>query len=533
MKSLKKLFYGGRIYTIADRPAVCDAMIVDGDRISWLGSASELSSVPSDSFEMIDLDGQIILPGFIDSHTHLVFWALSRRRIDLDGARSYEHALKIVKDYTARLPKKGKSWLIGKGWKKEQWTKIRWPHKSDLDRVTADRPTAIFSKDEHLLWVNSKALKLAGIDKDTPNPDGGEIARDSSGEPTGILRDNANQLVMDLYQPPSGREVDKIMTDGFEELFRQGCVGVTSFDVIHGFEGLQALDIAGKLPVRVTYYLPVVRLDDAIHLKLKTGYGSEFLKIGGVKMFADGALGSQTALMFKPFKGSKDNVGIEATSRDELKTLVARATKAGISCAIHAIGDRANRNVLDAIEAAGRPVSPRFRHRIEHCQIVHPQDIKRFAKLSIIASMQPSHAIADIDLMKRYLGTRQKDSYRMRTFANLGLTMCFGSDAPIEPLNPLYGIYAAVTGRPRGARTGFNPRETLSTLQAVKGFTINGAEAVGDAHCRGNLVVGKKADFVILDHDIMRSDPRQLLDTKVTATYIDGQLKYCIDGFTH
>ena len=531
MTSLKKLFYGGRIYTMADSPAVCDAMIVDGDHISWVGSSSELSSVPSDSFELFDLDGQIILPGFIDSHTHLVFWALSRQQIDLDGATSYENALKIIRDFAGKQPKSDKSWLVGKGWKREQWRKIRWPHKSELDRSVPDRPVAIFSKDEHLLWVNSKALAIAGITGQTPDPEGGEIGRDTAGETTGILRDNACRLVLMHAKPPSLREAETALKPAFAEMYRQGCVGVTSFDNIYGFEVLQSLDIAGKLPVRVVYHFPHDRVAEDTVLRMKSGFGSEFLRIGGIKIFADGALGSQTALMFKPFADSKDNMGIEATSPNELRRIVGKATKAGMACAIHAIGDRANRNVLDAFEAAGRHVSSRFRHRIEHCQIVHPQDIKRFAELKIVASMQPSHAAADIDLMKRYLGSRQRDSYRFRTFAKLGLTLCFGSDAPIEPLNPLHGIYAAVTGKAAGGKTCFNPRETISVTQAVKGFTIAGAEAVGDAGRRGNLIAGKKADFIVLDRDIMRLDAEQILKTSVTATYISGELKYCADGF--
>jgi predicted amidohydrolase YtcJ len=526
MTMLKKLFYGGRIYTMADRQPICDSMIVEGDRITWLGSSAELSSVPTDSYDIIDLDGQIILPGFIDSHTHLVFWALSRVRIDLDGARSYEDSLNIIRNFASKLPKSDKSWLVGKGWKREQWRKIRWPHRAELDKVVPDRPVAIFSKDEHLLWVNSRALKLAHVDRNTPDPDGGEIGRDASGEATGILRDRAISLVMDLYKPPSGREVEKIMADAFAELYRQGCVGVTSFDTIHGFEVLQALDIEGRLPIKVAYYLPIIRVEEAVHLRLKAGYGSEFLRIAGFKLFADGALGSQTALMLKPFKGSQDNSGIETTTPAELRKLLAKATKAGMACAIHAIGDRANRNVLDALVANGRNVSSRFRHRIEHCQIIHPSDLKRYAQLNVIASMQPSHATADIDLMKRYLGSRQKDSYRMRSLARLGTTICFGSDAPIEPLNPLRGIYAAVTGKPEGSRTCFNPKETVTVSQAVRGFTLAGAEAVGDDHRRGSIVIGKKADFIVLDRDIMRLGFEEIPKAKVTATFINGEQKY-------
>jgi hypothetical protein len=531
MKELKKLFYGGRIYTMSDRQPVCDAMIVDRDRISWIGAAAALSSVPSDSYEIIDLDGQIVLPGFIDSHTHLVFWALSRTRIDLDGATSYEDAHNIIRTFVAKQPRKERSLMIGKGWKKEQWQQVRWPHKADLDRIIPDRPVAIFSKDEHLLWVNSVVLKMANINRDTVSPAGGEINRDASGEATGILRDNAMNLVGRLLQPPPAREMNKVMAEGFAQMYRKGCVGVCSFDGINGFETLQSLDIAGKLPVKVVYYLPATLADHAIALKWQSGYGSEWLKIGGVKAFADGALGSQTALMLKPFHGTKHNTGIEATTPEELKRLVAITSKAGLACAIHAIGDKANRNVLDAFEASGRFRSARVRHRIEHCQIIAPEDLKRFASLKLIASMQPSHATADIDLMKLYLGERRKDSYRFRTLAKLGVAHCYGSDAPIEPLDPLAGIYAAVTGKPPGGKTCFNSRETITVEQAVRGFTLGGARAVGEDHQRGSFSAGMKADFAILDRDIMRLRPEAILKATVMATYINGELKYSQEGF--
>ncbi len=525
------LFFGGRIYTMDERLPVCDAMIVRDGVIRWLGTANDLSAVPSDRYEMVDLDGRTILPGFIDSHTHVVFWSLSRTQIDLDGATSYEDALERVRLHLKTHPVRKGMWIMGKGWKKEQWKSIRWPHKRDLDRLIPDQPAAIFSKDEHLLWANSCALKIAGITRNTPDPVGGEIMRDTGGEPNGVLKDNAYKQVLDKYVPPALREVKPIVKAGFAEMYKQGCVGVTSFDSLNGFELLQALDSERQLSIKVTYYLPVAMIEEAIKLKLRSGFGSPNLTIGGVKIFSDGALGSQTALMLRPFKGSRTNCGIEVTSPAELKRLISLATKSGLACAIHAIGDRANRNVLDAYQAVGRHVSNRHRHRIEHCQILDKRDLPRFRKLGVVASVQPSHATADIDIMKRYLGDRQKDSYRMRSLLKLGVTQCFGSDAPIEELNPLHGIYAAVTGRRIGGKSSFNRVETVSVEQAIRGFTIEGARAVGEDDKRGSLAVGKCADFVILDCDLMRSRPEQILKTKVVATYIDGDLKYSGNGY--
>ncbi len=531
MNDTSALFFGGRIYTMDKRLPVCDAMIVRSGRIAWLGTAGDLSEVPSNRYELIDLDGRTVFPGFIDSHTHLVFWALSRTQIDLDGAVSYEDALARIKKHLRVFPPRKNAWIMGQGWKKEQWKFIRWPHLRDLDKLIPNNPAAIYSKDEHLLWANSRALEISGIDAGTPNPAGGEIMRGEDGKINGILKDNACKPVIEKYVPPSYREMLPIMEAGFAEMYRQGCVGVTSFDSINGIEMLQALDVENRLPVKVNYYLPVNRLEDAVRLKLRSGFGSAHLKIGGVKIFSDGALGSQTALMLRPFKGSKTNTGIEVASSAELKQLIGLATKSGLACAIHAIGDRANRNVLDAYEAAGRHVSRRYRHRIEHCQILNKADLPRIAKLGVVASVQPSHATADIDIMKRYLGDRQKDSYRMRSLAKLGITQCFGSDAPIEDLHPLHGIYAAVTGKRIGGKVCFNRSETVSVEQAIRGFTIEGTRTVGDDEERGSLSVGKAADFVILDRDLMRCRSEQILDTDVVATYIDGELKYSGNGF--
>ncbi len=525
------LFFGGRIYTMEPRQPLCDAMIIRDGRIAWLGTAGDLSAIPSGHYEMIDLDGRTIFPGFIDSHTHIVFWSLSRTQIDLDGATSYEDALARIRRHLKANPARKGAWITGKGWKKEQWKSVRWPHKRDLDRLVPDRPAAIYSKDEHVLWANSRALEIAGITRSTPDPFGGEIIHDADGEPTGILKDNADNQVWDKYVPPSLREMKPIMEAGFAEMYRQGCVGVTSFDSLNGFEVLQALDAERQLPVKVVYYLPVATLDDAIKLKLRSGFGSQRLSIGGVKIFADGALGSQTALMLKPFKGSKTNVGIEVTSPSELRRLVATATKSGLACAIHAIGDRANRNVLDAFETVGKHASRKFHHRIEHCQILDKRDLPRFKKQGVIASVQPSHAASDIDIMKKYLGERQKDSYRMRSLLKTGVTQCFGSDAPIEELHPLHGIYAAVTGKRVGGKVAYSRTETVTVEQAIRGFTVEGARAVGDADNRGSLAVGKCADFVVLDRNLMRCASEQILDTNVVATYIDGELKYSGNGF--
>jgi hypothetical protein len=315
-------------------------------------------------------------------------------------------------------------------------------------------------------------------------------------------------------------------------LLRNGCVGVGNFDDIQGFELLQQLDLQCRLPLRIVHYLPLQHLEAARELRLQSGFGSQRLAVGGIKLFADGALGSQTALLLRPYAGeSGDNCGVAVLTREELIENAKRCARAGLACAIHAIGDLANRNALDAIAAVRRLSGPQLNQRIEHCQIVAPDDVERFRALGVTASMQPSRAVADIDIMKKYLGKRRYHSYRFRTFARSGVPLAFGSDAPIEPPAPLLGIKAAVTGRPASGGECFNRSQLLPRAVALHGFTVGGARAVAHQHWRGSLEVGKKADFVIWDHDLTRSDPARLEQAEVVATYVDGSSVYSQEGF--
>jgi predicted amidohydrolase YtcJ len=527
LREIPTLFFGGRIYTMSPNAPLADAMIIRGERIIWVGTAAELSAVPTDSYRMIDLGGAVLLPGFVDSHVHLFHWARSLSDVNLDGAKSYEEVLRRIRAHVRKHP--DAQWYGGGGWKKEQWRKPRWPHRQELDRIIPDRPAIFYSKDEHSVWANSIALQRAGVGKDSLDPEGGVVARDESGEPTGLLQENAAWLFYDLRPLPGKAEAKRILAHGFEQMLARGCVGVCNFDKNHGWELAEALDLSGELPVRVRHYFRLELLEDLVRVGLRTGFGSDYLRVGGIKMFADGALGSQTAHMLRPYANGK-NRGVAVTSAQELRQHLKRATSNGLCCAIHAIGDLANRTVLDAI-AANRHISRRFRHRIEHCQIVAPADVKRFSELGVIASMQPTHATVDIDLMQRYLGRRRFHSYRFLTFQKLGVPLAFGSDAPIEPLDPLAGIHAAVTGVRPGSRSSFNRNQLLSIAQAVKAYTLGGAIAVGEQHLRGSLEPGKLADLVILDRDIMRLDPEQILKTEVVATMVGGEFRYCMSGF--
>lgn len=531
MKQATKLFFGGRIHTMSPDQPEADAMLVEDDRIAWIGTSHELSAVPSDSYDLVDLDGCTILPGLIDSHLHLFLWCRSLAMLNLAGTRSLSDLLKLLKQAgrTARGEKRQR--IMGTGLNRVRWRGSIEIRKSDLDKAIPDRPVLLASKDEHTYWVNSRTLELARINRDTPDPDGGVIERDKTGEPNGVLREQAAWNVLGLQPIPKGREARRLLEAGCAELLKRGCVAVSNFDRIEAFGLLQQLDAEGKLPIRVVQYLPVDVLDSALDAGLRSGFGSEHLCIGGIKLFADGALGSQSALMKKPYLGQPGNRGIAVMSREELVNSARRAARAGLASAIHAIGDQANSNALDALAVCRQGGARGLRHRIEHCQIMDAADVKRFKELNIVASMQPSHAVADIALMNRYLGRRRYHSYRFRSLRQAGVALAFGSDAPIEPPDPLSGIGIARTGKLHVKGECFNRNQLLSPSASLHGFTLGGAVAVGHEKWRGSLEFGKKADFIVVDRDPLRSKMEELVETEVVATYIDGKLRYSLTGF--
>jgi len=406
-----------------------------------------------------------------------------------------------------------------------------------LDRVAPEHPVVLTKKDGHVIWVNSEALHRAGVDEDTPEPSGGVLERDpETGQLTGILKEGAMHLVCDAIPSLSARERQAALRMGVTEAQELGITGIHdcgSWQSVkdESLSDYQEMIGRDELGVRVFMMLSRANLDEAINVGLRSGFGENYLRVGNVKLFCDGTLGSQTAEMIEPFVGQPDNKGVAAIAQEELEDTVRKASSAGIACSVHAIGDKANRRVLDAFEKQRRSgVGQGLRHRIEHVQILHADDLPRFRELDVIASMQPIHATQDMYLADRYWGERARLSYAWRSLVKAGARLAFGSDAPVESMNPLVGIHAAVTRQRADGEPaeGWYPEQRLTVAEAVHGYTLGAAYACGTERDRGSITVGKVADLVVLSHDIFEITPADILSTHVVATVFDGGI---VHGF--
>jgi predicted amidohydrolase YtcJ len=523
MKNLMLL--NGCIYTMHPDLPRAEAVATQDSKIIAVGRNPDVENLGRRKFRVIDLQGKTVLPGLTDCHTHFLSFAHSRKRVNLHGMSSFLDVLLHIMAFQQDL--EPKEWLVGGGWDKNIIGDREPFTKETLDDACPRHPAALQSKDHHVLWVNSKALKLAGIDKTTDDPRGGSIERDQrTGEATGILKENACNLVWERVPKPDSATSKELLKDAMKVANRYGLTGVQNHDDPGAFELFRDLHSDGALTLRAAFWIPIERLDSAIGLGLTSGSGGDFVKFGGVKMYADGSLGSQTALMFEPFEGGGGNLGVEATSQEELAENSIKAGRAKVSVAIHAIGDRAVHQSLDAIEETIRqnPEQTGLRHRIEHVQLLHPGDIQRFRKLGIIASVQPVHAPADIDIAERYWGKRSMFAYAFKTLLDSGAKVVFGSDAPIETLNPWMGIHAAVCRKRIGDEESWHPKEKVSVFEAVSAFTNWASYASYEENLKGSIEVGKLADMIVLSQDVFKIRPEEIPNTKVECTILGGRI---------
>ncbi|MDR7420640.1 MAG: amidohydrolase [Armatimonadota bacterium] len=513
-------------------------MAVAGDRLLAVGRADDLLEAFPRAIR-IDLLGLTVLPGLIDAHIHCVGYGLSLLQIELRETRSIADAARVIVTEAAARP--AGVWLSGQGWDKNVWAEGRFPTRHDLDPATGDRPAAFSSKDGHLLWVNSAALRAAGITRDTPDPPGGFIGRDTSGDPDGLLKEEATALVRRVVPAPSPELREQAARTAASTLNRLGITGIHNFTgttetTPENFTTFQRLRARDALTVRVVACIPDAHLDAAAAAGMRTGLGDTMLRLGPLKIFADGTLGSQTASMLEPFEGQPDNRGIQVRTPQQLDHLVQRAVDAGLWTAIHAIGDRANRDVLDVFErhlAASRQIGAR--HRIEHVQVLHPDDLPRLARLGVTASVQPIHATADRDIADRHWGARARFAYAFRSLATTGTTLAFGSDAPVETPDPWRGLYAAVARKREGEpeRPAWYPQEAITLQRAIAAYTVGPAYAAGTDAWQGRLESGKVADFIVLDRNPYAGPPEDLLSVKVLATIVGGRVVHAagaLDG---
>lgn len=499
-------------------------------RGEWIVAAGDRAAL-GDAFpaaRRVDLGGAVVFPAFTDSHIHLAAVGLAMRSIDLGGARSLRDAVATV-EKAARAAAE-EAWLRGRGWDKNLWPEGRFPRREDLDPVTGGRPAVFRSKDGHAAWVNSAALARAGIGAATPNPEGGVIVRDpGTGEPTGLLTERAIHAVASLAESASPEMLEQAIGDATRAAHRAGIGAVHVVEDGQVFAAFQRLHARGELGLRVCMAIPEDSLEAAIRVGLRTGFGDSWLRVGGVKIFADGALGPQTASMLEPYEGQPDNRGVVVRTSEQLRDLVGCAASHGIAATVHAIGDRANRWVLDAIEAAW-PVTRRhaLRHRIEHVQVLHPDDLPRLARLGVTASMQPIHCTQDRDIVDRYWGERGRYAYAFRSLLRCGTHLAFGSDAPVETLDVLTGIYAAAARKRRAepARPAWCPEEALTVREAVHAYTEGAAYAAGEERVKGRLAPGHVADFVGVSQDLYAMPPERIPEVRVRFTAIGGVVRY-------
>jgi predicted amidohydrolase YtcJ len=511
-----------RIHTLEAAHPAAHAIAIRDDRIVAVGDEQFMLRLLPYA-QKIDLHDRCVIPGLIDAHFHAEWTALGLKNVDAETS-TVDEVLRRVEEFAQKTPRG--QWIRGHGWNQNIWGGM-FPTKADLDRVAPEHPVYLTAKSAHAAWANSLALKMAGITAGTPNPSGGEIVRDSNGEPIGIFFEDAMQLISKIIPEPTAQQVAEALRDALPLFQRVGLTGVHDFDGVRALQAWQILKENGELNFRVSKTIPVALLDHAIALGIRSGFGDDRLRINSVKAFADGALGPQTALMIDPYEGSDNNRGISTLDKEEMFENVRKASAAGLSSTIHAIGDKANHDVLDVYEVIRKEEgTPRLRHRIEHVQLLHPDDFNRLGQLGIIASMQPIHATSDMLIADKYWGARSAGAYSWRTQLNANARLAFGSDSPVESFNPFLGIHAAVTRRRTDGSPnpdGWYPEQRLTVAEAVYGFTMGAAYAAYDEARKGSLTPGKLADLIVLDRDIFAIDPMEIAETKVLATMLDGQ----------
>lgn len=512
------------IYTLWKESPRAEAVAIENGRFVAVGSNAEIQNLIRPGDTVRKLAGRTVIPGLTDSHIHLQHYALGLDKVDCETA-TLEECLRRVAA-AASVTKPG-VWIKGHGWNQNQWVE-GFGNAAQLDQIAPNNPVYLTAKSLHASWANSAALRMAGITPQTPDPLGGTIQRGTDNIPTGILFESAMELVESVIPAASVPEIRQAIESAQPVLWRYGLTGVHDYDPRTCFLALQEMELGGSLKLRVIKGIPREDLSHAIGIGLKTGFGSDFLRIGSLKLFADGALGPQTAAMLQPYLGSSDT-GMLFLDAEEIFEIGQKAAETGISLAIHAIGDRANHEVLKAFgQMRNYETShqlPALRHRIEHVQVLHPDDLDRLAALGITASMQPIHATSDYPMADRHWGERSRSAYALGELLKRGTALTFGSDAPVESPNPFWGLHAAVTRRRHDGSPGpdgWYPQQRLTLLQALEGYTTGPAHAAGLEKRLGKIAPGFHADLLVLELDPFAVETDQLFTLEPSATMVAG-----------
>jgi predicted amidohydrolase YtcJ len=522
----------GRIYTNDPKQPWAAAMAVRDEKILCIGTITEimLECGAAEAEDVVQLSERFVMPGFNDAHVHVGGAARDKLNVVLNGAASAADLQKLVKEAAAR--RKPGEWIVGSGWDQTRWADQKFPSRLQLDEASPDHPVYLEHVSGHIAVVSSLALKHAEITKDTPDPPGGQIERFADGEPTGILKEGpATNLVSERIPDPSAAERRRGIEMVLEELARNGVTSVQDSSEWENFLVYSNLKEEKKLTVRITEWLPfTLSTDELQNRRAQGGTTDPWLRIGALKGFLDGALGTRTAALLEPYSDDPSTSGIPGMDPGKLKTMAIERDKLGFQLAFHAIGDKANRLALDTFDSVARVNPPRDRRdRVEHAQVVAPQDMPRFGELHVIASMQPCHETNDSRWAEQRLGPeRSKGAYAWNSLQKAGAKLAFGTDYDVEPVDPLRGLYACVTreaptGGPPG---GWEPQEKLPLEDCIRAYTSGSAYAEFMDGKKGELKVGEFADFVILSRDLTKASPKEFLTTDVLQTVVGGRRVY-------
>ena len=518
------ILYNAHIHTQNPSQPTASALVIDRERIIAVGNADDLFKQYPNA-ERQDMNERIIVPGLTDAHLHLKYYSLALQKIDCETDTKAECLRRVAE--RAKKAKPGE-WVLGHGWNQNVWG--NWPTASELDAIAPNNPVYLTAKSLHAAWANTKALQMANITTQTPDPQNGQIQRDTTGNATGIMLETAMELVDKAIPGPTISEIADAIEKAQLILWKMGLTGVHDFDRRDSFMALQQLHIQHKLKLRVLKNIPVELLDEAYALGLRGGFGDDMLRIGNVKVFMDGALGPHTAAMFQPYIGEGENRGILNMDGEELFEHGRKAAQVSLGMTVHAIGDRANHEVLNAYEQLRKYETenqlPHLRHRIEHVQIIHPDDAPRLGKLNVVASMQPIHATSDMLMADKYWGDRSRLAYAMKAQLDFGAPLALGSDAPVETPNPFLGLYAAVTRRRADgspSADGWYPEQKLSMAEAWAGYTLGAAYAAYMEDRLGRLAPNHLADLIVLEKNPFTCDPDELLTMQSSATMVGGE----------
>lgn len=516
---------------LSDKPHPASIAII-GNRIAAIGRKEEIQPLIGQKTKVYRYCDQLIMPGFHDFHIHLMFGGLTLQSINLFNARSEKETVGMVRDFADSNPEN--PWIIGFKWDSSRWDDKKKPHRSALDHVVPDRPVVLFSHDLHFVWVNSKALEIAQINKDTPDPSYGTIEKDELGEPTGILIEGAASYVTNYALHFSNQQREKLLRGFLKEAARYGVTSVNDMfgsDVMNTFDDFSLLrnfDENGQLTTRIHLY-PALDKDFEKAKEIQKQYDSDKLKISGLKQFIDGVISSSTAYLIDGYADDPNHYGESAHHPEELKKLVRVADNAGYSVRLHAIGEAAIRLALDAYEGAQKTNGVRdSRHSIEHVEVIHPNDIDRFHKLDVIASMQPSHiANTERELYTSRIGDkRTKYTFAWNTLQKAGAKLAFGTDFPVASLNPLLQIHSALNRIDSGGENTWNPQESVTLAEALKAYTYKPAYGTFREHELGTLESGKLADLVVLDRNLFELPSQEIADAQIDTTVMDGKVVF-------